>query len=326
MKKWIDYLFEPEPVKPEKPEEQPEEPKPAAVPEKPEPKAEQPETKPEETKPAEAAQPARKHSGSFINLEELQVKKPENKEDRPKKVEADPKPYESHPTISPIFGYLDGEKPKDFVLHTPQIKTDTGSLLGTIYSPYYGVMKQDYRTSGKHSAPPKEAVIEPEPVVEKSVRPVEERPAPTVTEKVVPETVWEEVPLSPMHLNGYEAPEEPEPVIEEAVAVPEVKNDREEIEQISISEAPLSLKEIEELEPDDLDSTFDRLELELGDLGDQLFSDLLEKPEEPKPAAEPVTREFINHPIEEILDNRPEEKEEEISLFDELFKFDKEQK
>ena len=67
MKKWIDYLFEPEPVKTDKPEQKPEEPKPAAAPEKkPEVKAEQPEPKPEETK-TEQAQTTRKHSGSFIN-------------------------------------------------------------------------------------------------------------------------------------------------------------------------------------------------------------------------------------------------------------------
>ena len=324
MKKWIDYLFEPEPVKTDKPEQKPEEPKPAAAPEKkPEVKAEQPEPKPEETK-TEQAQTTRKHSGSFINLEELQVKKNDKQEEKPR-IEADPKPYENHPTISPIFGYLDGEKPKDFVLHTPQIKTDTGSLLGTIYSPYYGVMKQDYRSNGKHSAAPKEEIPEPERHIEEPVR-AEERPVPAVTERVVPETVWETIPLSPMHLNGYEAPEEEEPAVEEVpvAAEPEHKDTREEIEQISISEEPLSMEKIEELEPDDLDRTFDHLELELGDLGDDLFSDLLDKPEEKKEGE--VKEDFVNHPIEEILDNRPQEKEEEISLFDELFKLDKEKK
>ena len=79
----------------------------------------------------------KKHS-SFIDLEELQVRKTFKKE---KEVVKD-KPYEYRPAISPIFGILDKDS-KNTVLSTPQIKKDnTASLLGTIYSPYYGVMSQ----------------------------------------------------------------------------------------------------------------------------------------------------------------------------------------
>ena len=138
MKKLIDLLFEPEEEGDEKVVvEAPLEPvKPLAEPVKQPVKDEKPAPVKTEEKKNE-----KKRSGSFIDIDELQVRKPSVKKEEEKKKE-EVRPYESQPAISPIFGYVDKEKAGEPVLHTPQIKKDSGSVLGTVYSPFYGVIPQ----------------------------------------------------------------------------------------------------------------------------------------------------------------------------------------
>lgn len=93
--------------------------------------------KPEEKMPILQEKPViKKTSQSFINLEELQQRKPKTskvEQEKPKQV------YEFRKPLSPVFGYVDKGDKKDFVLHTPQINNDASSALGTIISPYFGV-------------------------------------------------------------------------------------------------------------------------------------------------------------------------------------------
>ncbi|MBR2802260.1 MAG: hypothetical protein IKE21_06680 [Erysipelotrichaceae bacterium] len=138
MKKLIDLLFEPEEEEGKVVVEAPlEEVKPLAEPVK------QPvqEARPAPVK-TEEKKTEKKRSGSFIDLDELQVRKPAPKKEKEAEKKEEVRPYESQPAISPIFGYVDKEKTGEPVLHTPQIKKDSGSVLGTVYSPFYGVIPQ----------------------------------------------------------------------------------------------------------------------------------------------------------------------------------------
>lgn len=70
---------------------------------------------------------------SFIDLDELKTPKTRKKESKENK-----KAYEFHKPISPVFGYIGENTKNDYVLHTPQLKENAPSALGTIISPYYG--------------------------------------------------------------------------------------------------------------------------------------------------------------------------------------------
>jgi|GEM_PF-6481240 len=70
--------------------------------------------------------------------------------------------YKSQPAISPIFGYVDGEK--DYTLKTPQIKMETDSRLGTVYSPYYGMLQQKDLKKKHHSDVLPEEKTDDEPI------------------------------------------------------------------------------------------------------------------------------------------------------------------
>lgn len=76
------------------------------------------------------------HSKSFgiIDVEELQVKKPQAVK---KAAPVEEKHYESQPPMSPIFGVL--KDSEENVLKTPQIVSSKDSHLGTVLSPIYGL-------------------------------------------------------------------------------------------------------------------------------------------------------------------------------------------
>lgn len=95
----------------------------------------------------------KRSSRSFINLEELQQRKPKHvKKEEP---EAPKRSYEFRRPLSPVFGYVGENDDKDMVLHTPQLADDTPSALGTIISPYYGPRENKPVQEKKQEVPSK---------------------------------------------------------------------------------------------------------------------------------------------------------------------------